>query len=189
MHRRKFLIAASAAAAAAWTGPASAAEIDQVRFEDRLKAGDLMLRLQGCGLVYYKYVFKGLAAGLYIDETKRPSDALGDVAKRMEMEYFWAIPAKTIVAASEKLLADNLTSGELAALRSDIDLLHSFFSDVKPGDRCSLTYLPGVGTWFTQNGKILGTVPGSKLGRAYFSIWLGAKPMDAGLKQKLLGER
>jgi long-chain acyl-CoA synthetase len=187
MDRRKFVLAAAAVATLFWAAPASAAHVDQVKFEDRLKAGSIMLRLQGYGLAYYKVVFKGLAAGLYIDESKQPEDALGDVAKRLEMEYFWALKAETLVAASEKLLADNLSSEELARLRPKIDELHSYFTDVKPGDRCSLTYMPGVGTWFTQNGKIVGTVPGPELGQAYFAIWLGDKPMDAKLKRQLLG--
>jgi hypothetical protein len=65
--------------------------------------------------------------------------------------------------------------------------MHALYRDVKPGDRCSLTYLPGVGTWLTLNGQILGTVAGAEFAAAYFAIWFGQQPMDASLKRKLLG--
>jgi long-chain acyl-CoA synthetase len=189
MNCRKLVLAAAALALLFSAAPVSAAQVDQVKFEDRLKAGRVMLRLQGYGLAYYKVVFKGLAAGLYLDETKQPDDVMDDVAKRLEMEYFWSIKAETLIKASEKLLADNLSPEQLAVLRPKIDELHSYFTDVKPGDRCSLTYLPGVGIWLTQNGKIRGTVADAELGKVYFSIWVGEKPMDAQLKKQLLGDK
>jgi hypothetical protein len=187
LDRRKFLLAAAAAAASPWTAQASAAQIDRVSFADRLQARETTLRLQGAGLYYYKVIIKAAAAGLYLDEQAAVGDVLSDVAKRLEMEYFWGVKAKDLVAASRAMLARNLSTEQLAALQPQIDAMHALYQDVKAGDRCSLTYLPGVGTWLTLNGKTLGTVPGADFAAAYFSIWFGAKPMDAGLKRKLLG--
>jgi hypothetical protein len=181
------LAAAGAAAAAGLPRLSSAAQIDTARFENKLKARDITLKLQGAGLLYYKYIVKAVAAALYIDERVAASEVLGDVTKRLEMEYFWGVSATNLVKGSEVLLARNLPSEQIAALRTRIDQMHSFYRDVKPGDRCSFTYMPGIGTWLTLNGKILGTVPGADFASAYFSIWLGRQPMDAGLKEKLLG--
>jgi hypothetical protein len=191
VDRRTFLCAAGAIAAGVVVPSlpqASAAEVDKVQFHDRLRAGQVMLRLNGAGLVYYKAIIKGLAAGLYLDESADARDVLADVAKRVEIEYFWSLKGQTIAAALEKPLVANVTADKLTALRADIDRLHAAMVDVKPGDRYALTYLPGVGTWLSHNGKTLVTIPGADFAASYFSIWFGDRPMDAGLKRKLLGE-
>ena len=190
VNRRSFLRYASAVAVSAVMpalSSASAAEVDKVQFHDRLRAGQVMLRLNGAGLVYYKAIIKGLAAGLYLDESVQSHDVLADVAKRVEIEYFWSLKGKTIAAALEKPLVANISAEKLAKLRGDIDRLHAAMVDVKPGDRVALTYLPGVGTWLSHNGKTLVTIPGADFAASYFSIWFGEQPMDAGLKRKLLG--
>ena len=166
---------------------ARAAQIDKVEFSDRLRAGSVMLRLSGAGLVYYKAIIKGVAACLYLDESARPQDVLADVAKRVEIEYFWALKGKTIAAALARPLADNLSAERLAAIQADVDRLHAAMVDVQPGDRYALTYLPGVGTWLSHNGRTLVTIPGAEFAASYFSIWFGEKPMDARLKRQLLG--
>jgi hypothetical protein len=188
LDRRCFVLtAAGAAASALLPKPALAAQIDTVRFEPKLKARDITLRLQGAGLLYYKYLIKAVAAGLYLDERVPPQKLLGDVAKRLEMEYLWGVSAQHLVAGAEAMLGRNLPAERLAKLRPQIDAMHALYRDVKPGDRCSFTYLPAVGTWLTLNGEILGTVPGADFAAAYFSIWFGEQPLDAGLKKKLLG--
>ncbi|ADB16584.1 conserved hypothetical protein [Pirellula staleyi DSM 6068] len=189
LARRSFLGLAGAMVVGSITSPLGGAEVDKVAFEDRLKAGDTNLQLQGCGLMYYKTVFKALAAALYIDEKADLRDPLADVPKRIEIEYFWSLKAKDIVAASEKLLVDNVPADKLKQLRPAIDELHSFYRDIKPGDRYALTYLPGVGTWLTLNGKMLGNVRDPEFASAYFSIWFGKKPMDVALKDQLLSTR
>jgi hypothetical protein len=165
----------------------SAAKIDQVEFADRLKAGDVTLQLQGAGLVYYRSIIKGLAACLYLDADARSPDVLADVAKRVEIEYFWGLKGSTIAGALAAPLAANVPADELARIQPQVDRLHAAMADVKPGDRYALTYLPGVGTWLTHNGKTLATVSGREFAAAYFSIWFGARPMDARLKLQLLG--
>ena len=190
VNRRALLVSAGALAlggALPALPRAVAAEVDKVQFSDRLKAGPVMLRLNGAGLVYYKAIIKGLAAGLYLDEAAGPQDVLADVAKRVEIEYFWGLKGKTIAAALEKPLAENLSPEKLAQFQRDIDRLHAAMVDVKPGDRYALTYLPGVGTWLSHNGKTLATVPGAEFAACYFSIWFGERPMDARLKRQLLG--
>lgn len=188
MHRRKFLLAAGAAAALGFAPAAKAAKIDSVNFADRCKAGDATLRLRGCGLAYYKYVIKGMAAGWYFDEKATASDPLADVAKRIEMEYFWSLKAATVVDAANKLLARNVPAERIAALSSQIDKLHSGFVNLQAGDRVAVTYVPGVGTWLSHNGKAVGSaIPGPEFAATYFRIWFGDDPMDAKLKHQLLG--
>ena len=60
------------------------------------------------------------------------------------------------------------------------------YEDVKPGDRYSLTYIPGKGTELALNGEPKGIVEGSEFAAALFSIWLGKKPIDESFKKQIL---
>jgi Chalcone isomerase-like len=190
VNRRSLLVAASLFGLVTLfrVARSQAAKVDRVEFPDRLRAGDVTLKLRGAGLVYYRSVVKGLAAGLYVDEDANTSDVLADVAKRVEIEYYWSLKGSTIAAALAGPLADNVPADRLAAIQADVDRVHAALADVKPGDRYALTYLPGVGTWLTHNGKTVATVPGKEFAAAYFSIWFGERPMDAKLKRQLLGD-
>jgi len=84
------------------------------------------------------------------------------------------------------LLIDNVPAETLQALRSRIERLHALYENVKPGDRYSLTYIPGRGTELALNGDSKGTIEGADFATAYFAIWLGPKPLHAALKSQLL---
>ena len=60
-------------------------------------------------------------------------------------------------------------------MRPRIDLLHSKYLSVGPGDRYALTYLPNQGTELTLNDQSIITIPGADFDRAYFAIWLGPR--------------
>ena len=167
----------------------SAAEIENVKFPEAYRFDDVTLKLNNVGLMRYRYVFKAMVAGLYVTQGTPTEDVLTDIPKRLEAEYFWAVKAKDLVDASEKLLVDNVDARTRRELRTKFDQIHALYEDVQPGDRYALTYLPGRGTYLSLNGKTKGLVAGAKFGAAYFSIWLGKKPMDASLKQQLLSGR
>jgi hypothetical protein len=185
--RRQFL-AAAAFAGSALVSPLSAAQIDRVRFDDWIEAQDRTLRLRGAGLYYYKTLIKAAAAALYLEERAQPHDVLSDVAKRLEMQYFWGVSARHLVAGSQSLLTRNLPADRLRALAPQIDAMHALYVDVAAGDRCALTYVPAAGTTLTRNGDKLGTVAGAAFAAAYFAIWFGEQPFDPALKRKLLGQ-
>jgi hypothetical protein len=188
LHRRSFLAATAAACGGTLLSSlGSAAQVDQVRFDDRIRTSDVSLKLRGAALFYYKLFIKVAAAGLYLDDRATSGDVLADVAKRLEMQYFWSVKSKDLIKGTEVLLARNLSPEKLAAVRPQIDAMSALYRDVRAGDRCSLTYVPGAGTTLALNGQTLGAVPSRDFAAAYFSIWFGDKPMDAGLKQKLLG--
>ncbi len=41
-------------------------------------------------------------------------------------------------------------------------------------------------TTFSANGKVKATIPGKDFSSAFLKIWLGAKPVQGGLKRDLL---
>jgi hypothetical protein len=191
--RRRFLIMSAAGLAALFlAGRARAAHVGGVQFADDLRVSDRKLKLLGTGFYYYKIFIKVAAAALYIDESaagnKPVSEAiLGDVAKRLEMQYFWGVKASDLVAGSSAILSRNVPENEREKVQPQIDRMFDLYQNVSAGDRSAIMYVPGEGTSLLYNGKRLGTVPGAEFAAAFFSIWFGEKPLDAGLKRKLLG--
>jgi hypothetical protein len=167
--------------------PATAAEIAGVEFAERVSAGDAKLRLHGLALLRYRILFKGYVAALYLEEGMPADRALDDVPRRLEIEYFWGIPAKGFARATVDGIARNVDAATLAALRGPIERFNGFYADVRPGDRYALTYVPGMGTELAMNGESRGNVEGADFSSALFSIWLGQEPFDDSLKAQLLG--
>lgn len=165
------------------------AEIEGVEFDERVTAGDRVLALQSVGLLRYRIFFKGYVAALYLEEGTPRGEVLEDVSKRLELEYFWSIAGDQFGPPAEGILERNLDAGSLERLRARVEALHQKYQDVKPGDRYSLTYLPGEGTELAKNGVPLALVPGEDFARAYFGIWLGEDPLDRDLRDQLLKKR
>jgi hypothetical protein len=164
----------------------SAAEIEGVIFAERYESGGASLDLRCTALLRYKVLFKGYVAALYLEGGVAADDALTDVPKRLELSYFWSIDGEDIRRVGDQILAQNVDAETLAALRPRLDLLNSWYADVKPGDRYSLTYIPGRGTELALNGQAKGVIPGFDFADAYFRIWLGERPIDTSLRDQLL---
>jgi hypothetical protein len=168
---------------------AHCAEIEGVIFEDRVLAHDVPLVVAHVGLLRWKVVFRGYVAALYLAEGSSPDAWSSDVPKRLELVYFWPIAGKAFGRTGEEILARNVSSQEIAGLRTRLDRIASLYPDVRAGDRLSLTYVPGVGSELAWNGNVLGELEGADFAAAYFAIWLGREPMSAPLRDQLLGRR
>jgi hypothetical protein len=164
----------------------NAATIEGVTFAERHQIGATTLLLNNVGLLRYRIVFKGYVAALYLGEGVQAAEVLADVPKRLELEYFWSIAGPDFGKAAEKILSRNFSTDQLIPLRSRLDRLSMLYENVKPGDRYSLTYIPGRGTELALNGKTKGVIEGADFAAAYFAIWLGGKPIDDSLKAQLL---
>jgi Chalcone isomerase-like len=167
--------------------PAAARELEGVRFPERYQSGDAAMRLTCVALLRYKILFKAYVAALYLGDGIEPADVLGDVPKRLELSYFWGISGPKFGEAGDEILAQNIDPQMLARLRPRLDKLNALYEDVRPGDRYSLTYVPGVGTELALNDRPLGVIDGADFGSAYFRIWLGDHPLDTRLRDQLLG--
>lgn len=165
----------------------SAAELEGVHFADQVRASDVTMRLSCVGLLRYKLFIKAYVAALYLGDGAADGDVLGDVPKRLELSYFWSISGADFGKAGDQILAQNVDAKTLAALRPRLDRINALYRDVKPGDRYSLTYIPGVGTELALNGSPLGVIDGADFGAAYFRIWLGDYAIDGRLRDQLLG--
>ena len=189
MKFRKWI--AGGLAAVCLSGPtARAAEIEGVGFADRLSVQASELRLHGTGLLRYRVFIKGYVAALYLGESFRgeatPRNVLADVPRRLEIEYFWAIPANEFAKATAEGISRNSDPATFESLRSRIDRISGLYEDIEPGDRYAITYAPGVGTELAINGRRLGVVEGADFSAALFAIWVGDEPIDESLRRQLL---
>ena len=169
------------------TMPAGAVQVEDVIFPDAYVSNNVALKIRGTGLLRYMIFVKAYVGGLYLPEDVSADAALSDVPKRLEVEYFHAIKGEDFGPATRKMIAKNVDELTYQRLKPKIDLHSSMYEDVKPGDRYSLTYIPGKGTELALNGEPKGTVEGSEFASALFSIWLGKKPIDESFKKQVLG--
>jgi len=165
----------------------TAAELEGVDFADQVRAGDVTMRLSCVGLLRYKLFIKAYVAALYLGDGAAGGDVLADVPKRLELSYFWSISSADFGKAGDQTLAQNVDAQTFSALRPRLDRINALYRDVKPGDRYSLTYVPGTGTELALNGTRLGVIAGADFAAAYFRIWLGDTPIDTRLRDQLLG--
>jgi len=118
-----------------------------------VRAGDVTMRLSCVGLLRYRLFIKAYVAALYLGDSAANGAVLTDVPKRLELSYFWSISGADFGKAGDQILAQNVDAKTFAALRSRLDRINALYRDVKPGDRYSLTYIPGVGTELALNGQ------------------------------------
>lgn len=192
MFRATFRILLGTALVTALAGGPVCAQtltIENETFPKVVTVGEERLTLCGAAPLRWLKLVKVYVAALYLPEGTRSSEVLSDIPKRLEISYLVAIKGADFGPAAEPILARNVSAAELKRLRHRIDRLNATYRDIKPGDRYALTYQPGRGTELSWNGEPLITIEGADFAAAYFSIWLGRKPLDDNLKKALLHGR
>lgn len=169
--------------------PAStpAARIEGVTFSEVYQHEDLQLPIQGTGVFRFMGLFKVYVGALYHEAGLSPEQILENRAKRLEVEYFYAIRGSDFGPITNKILARNVDAPIMEKIQSQVDFHNAMYRDVRPGDRYALTYIPGRGTELSLNGEVLGVIEGAQFAAALFSVWLGNDPMNTALKAQLLG--
>lgn len=166
---------------------ARAAEVDGTVFESNITVNGTHLHLAGTALLRYLLVIKAYAGALYLPPGLNGRQALSDIPKQLVLEYRVGIAARDFAKATADSIKSFVDNDTYEQLETRIEALNSLYVDVIPGDRYSLTYLPGSGTELALNKKSLGNIHGADFAAAVFSIWIGEKPIDAGFRDKLLG--
>jgi len=146
------------------------------------------LQLQGTGRLVWMRMVTVYDAALYLPGDVVGRDVLKDVPKRLELRYHISIKGPKFGESAVPFLEKNLPREELARLKPRLEQLNGLYRDVKEGDRYALTYVPGKGTALSLNGEPLGTIEGADFAAAYFTIWLGAKPISDTMRDDLIGE-
>ncbi len=173
------------------SGNASAMEVSGVKLADSIHLGSRDLALNGAGL-RIKFFFKVYVAGLYLGEKTHVAEAALNQPgeKRISLNILREISDEKMLKGFNEVLAANHTPAELQALEPQLRELTAIFhavGEVKEGDVVNLDYLPDTGTKIIVNGALRGSIPGEGFNRALFKIWLGDRPAQPDLKQKMLG--
>jgi hypothetical protein len=193
IRRHKAIPAVLIILVALFNAPTASAEpgkvtVEGVDFKREFRVNDAILALRGYGLLRYMVFIKAYVAAFYLPESVRSEDALMDVPKHLEIEYFHPIVAQDFAKATSASISQNTSLVTYQGLKPRIDELNALYRDIAPGDRYALTYMPGRGTTLSWNGQPLGTVAGREFAVALFGIWLGSNPLDSNLKDLLLGD-
>jgi hypothetical protein len=165
-------------------------EIAGVNMPDTISAGGSNLVLNGAGL-RTKLFIKAYIGGLYL--TQKSSNAQAIIAADQPMAIRLVINSKLVSAEKmEEAVKEgftNSTKGNTAPIQAKIDAFMSIFKEgQKVGDVYDFINIPGKGVEISKNGAVKTTIAGVDFKRALFGIWLGDKPAQADLKDKMLGK-
>lgn len=183
---RLTLLLLAAPLARAETAPAGRT-VHGAHFAPDVQVGSERLTLRGAGTLRYKRIISVYAAAFYTAPDSGAADPLGDVPKRLEVEYLVSAKSRDFSERGDEILKNTLTPAELTDIQPRLREISGWYPDPNPGDRCAITYVPGHGTELFYNGRVLGVIPGEDFQRAYFSIWFGAQPASRSLRDDLLG--
>ena len=160
--------------------------------EAKLSVEGPSLRLLGAGVFrflffrYYVctlYALAGLRGAAPILQTDAPR-RIGLVALRRitSFEFLWGL---------DRGLADNTGESESIALESQLGALRTAIraiGAIPAGSRVDIDYVPEAGTSILIGGAPRGGPFGGKpLNDALMRVWIGERPLDASLKEMLLG--
>ena len=185
---RRLAVAAAMAALLAGGVP-TAAEVGEVKLDDRASVAGQDLVLNGAG-VRTRAIFKVYVGSLYLPaRVTSASAALAGVPRRVQLNLLRTLTADQLVDALVDGLKDNNSAAELDAVRPQVDELVRImkgFGEVREGSVVTLDFADNA-TRISQDGVAKGSVPGEAFNRALMRIWLGDKPVQGDLKKAMLG--
>jgi len=171
-------------------GVVSAAELAGVRLPDEVTVEGERLALNGIGLREATFLKVDVyVAGLYLQEASTDPRTIleSDQIKRVRMEFVYKkVERKKLVAAWDEGLEAN-AGDHMDELRGSLDRLNGWMETLVRGDSMTFTAIPGKGLEVRVKGEPRGWIEDEAFARHFWSIWLGPKPPNEGLKRGLLG--
>lgn len=167
--------------------PALARECEDVTLPDRVTVDGTPLVLNGMGVREATALSINVyVAGLYVETRSRDGNAIAasDTRRRLVLRFVRDVSRSDIVAAFTEGFGHSPNAGSLGA---DIRRLNGWMADMREGDTMTFTYVPATGLTVQVGRRTRGTIAGAAFAQAFFSIWLGAHPPNAGLRTGLLG--
>ena len=163
---------------------------DGVTMQDKVTVSSTDLLLNGMGTreatIAYIDVY---VAGLYLEarSTDGAAIAKSTTKKQLVLHFVRDVDRSDIMTAWNDGFENNAPGGK-AAFQAKITQLNGWMRDMKSGQKLTFTYVKDSGVEINVNGTRMGTIPGDDFAEAFFLIWLGKKPPNAGLKKGLLGQ-
>jgi hypothetical protein len=171
---------------------AYALEVGGVKLPDTLSAGSKNLVLNGAG-IRTKFFIKVYVAGLYLAQKDSNAQAIvnGDdlMAVRLQVISGMVDSKKMEKATMEGF--ESATNGNIAPIKAKIDQFMglTFKEKTDVNDYFDFINVPGKGVEVYKNGTFKGTIEGLAFKKALYGIWLGDKPVQADLKDQMLGKK
>jgi len=173
---------------------AAAKEFSGVVLPDKARpaGSDADVRLLGGGMFRFLFL-RYYVCGLYAAEGLLDAAAIlaRDAPRRVQLvamrritsfEFFWGL---------DKGLADNMGESDSKELHAPLEQVRATIRSIgaiTPGTRVSIDYVPGTGTSIVVDERSRGTaIAGKPVNDALMRVWIGKRPLDASLKQALLG--
>ena len=164
-----------------------------MKLEDRIRVDGQELQLNGLA-VRRQFIFKVYVAGLYLPARATAARAAIESKgpKRIILVMMRDATAEQFVDAIEAGMRANNSEAQIAAVKPQIDQLMAMIRAVgqsKKGARIVLDYAPSDrGTTLFVDGVPQGKpMAGEAFYQVLLRIWLGEDPVQADLKEALLG--
>jgi len=175
--------------------PVHAAEISGMHVDERATVADTVLVLNGAG----DFAPSGRAAyiGAFYMRAKKHTlqevQELGFWPKRITLTMLRETPGDDLGDTLVQGIRRNTTQDETRNLGLQIARLGSILGNLKRlprGSNLAIDWWPGRGTVFVVNGKSVDEpIPGAAFYDVMLKVWLGSQPVDAGLRNAMLGVR
>jgi hypothetical protein len=192
MDRRAFAALAGAGALALLGNAAFAQDAGGVKFDPAARVAGKDLKLNGTGL-RTRLSVRVYAMGLYLPEkTESAAEAINQPGpKRFTLAMLREVSGEDFGQAFMSGINSNNPAAERNKFVNQMGRFGEIFVNVgllKKGDVLHGDWVPGSGMQLTLNGKSISEpLPEAGFYNAVLRIWLGDKPVDASLKQGLMG--
>jgi Chalcone isomerase-like len=168
---------------------AHAGERAGVTLPDALSVEGKPLLLNGMGIRKVTFLrIKAFVAGLYLETRSHSASEIirSDQVKRLDMVMLRDVDREDIIDICQAGLGKN--GADMVKLKASFDQFAAWMTDLKERDTMTFLYVPGRGLAVIVKGQVKGTIAGAEFSGALLSIWLGPKPVDDDLKDRLLGK-
>lgn len=170
----------------------AAREVRGIKFADSSTLAGQALQLNGAG-VRVKVILDVYAAGLYLPRKEASAAGIIDMSgpKSMHIVLLRDLTGEDFADAMIKGFRKNNSDSDNAKYLPRLEAIRATmltFGNVKKGTSISIDFVPGAGTRALVGGTPKGAdIPGEDFYAALLKIWLGNQPVDASLKEDLLG--
>lgn len=164
-----------------------AAPVLGVNLDPTVTVNNQQLKLNGYG-IRKKFFVKVYIGSLYASKPlSSATAALSDNSdKLIRMNFLHSkVEKEKIIEAFNEGLGSN--SPDTAGLPEVKKFLSLFTADFVRGDSVDLILSANGSVSVSHNGKVLGSIPSTKLAKGVLAIYLGDKPADEALKKGMLG--
>lgn len=170
-------------------GVAAAGEKAGVKMPDKLTVAGKTVVLNGLGIreatMFNVNVY---VAGLYLEKKTSNADEVvnSEQVKVLHLIFVRDVDRSDITEAWSTQFKKN--GADMVKLKSQINQLNGWMAAMEEGDAMTFTYVPQRGVNVVVKRAQKGVITGSDFQHAFFAIWFGKTPPNAGLKSGMLGK-